>query len=469
MAYTDLISASTFVASQSGADVTVADPTGFSVGDKIIIESQHGYGEDGFDGNWSWSAYDSFPDTDYYFSPIIVKGKSFLGSITNISGSTFTLDRTVPSGAVDLPFHRDNTDAVSVAIAQKATWPEGVTYHIGSANAGLIAPALDEHFYEYDFNNCVWQNVRGCYGMCLRPTLSGGGGVVNKVWRNLIMKGNRRASGFGTQSANGAGLEALFLITGDNHVIENCQFWDGWRSVGLSYASNVTVQNCTTYSQDPMRRYIQWEYQTNFAKHCTFYKVRIDSDYALPSFEPFKSSSVTFDQCGGRNCGYSCNTSGKSLYLNCDCTWDQQDYDVDGSDGVWAFGQPVFNVNRTVENQQETPQVGTDGGCLIDNFRMEYTALPRVSANRIFTNIVVGGGTAGIDTGCVVRNPTYINPFTTSTDNANGAQKNKAGYVVAGDANTTADAQLKLYGPINGDTLSLGNKYAKNFIPGVIL
>jgi len=125
----------------------------------------------------------------------------------------------------------------------------------------------------------------------------------------------------------------------------------------------------------------------------------------------------------------------------------------------------MFNVSRTVEVQQGTPQTGTEGGVLVDNFRMEYQALPRVSAQTIFPTITAAGGVRGIDTGCIVRNLTYINPFSSSGVEAGVS----SGYAVAGDANSVPDTQLKVYGAISGSTLSAGQKYTKNQQPGVIL
>lgn len=442
------------MASVSGSTVTLVNKTGFSVGDKIIIESQHGYNQDGLDGNWTWNfvGYSG----DFYFDPALKQGKSFMGSITGISGETITLDRTVPVGAVGLPFHRDNGDAVKHAIENGVSWPSGVTFHVGS-NADFIRPALSTEQQTIDFNNCTWLNVRGCPGLLFYPnTIGGSSSVSNKVFKNLNLVGNSLNSGFGVQSL--IGLNALVLIAGSNVVVDNFTTRNGWRGIVLNNSVDCVVQNCTSTLECHRRRYIQWEFQASGCSRCVFYNCTVDCDFPFASFEPFKCSGVSFVKCGGRNAGYSCNASGKIKFIDCNCTYDSADYETEGASS-WSINNPIININRIIENQQGTPQTGTEGGCLVYNFDMAYEALPRVASQRIFKCIIVGGGIRGISTDARIRNVSYTNPFLASTD-GNG---NAVGYVISGDANTlgaNAD-QLIVSGIVNATTLNTGLKYSK--------
>lgn len=460
MSLNDLVQLETTVVSQAGATITLADVTGLAVGDRVVIESQHGYNETGLDGNWTLS---NLPLTGYYLNVTNV-GKSFIGTIQSggISGNTIILDRTVPSGAVGLPCYRENSAAVKYAIENGVSWPARKRFAIASDNTAQIRALLTDDYQEIDFNNCELFAPRGCGALGLAIAKIGGGPVSNKRYKNLTMRGNVKDSGYGFFAetgvfVQGSSLAAAFNIFGtggappsgptSNVIAENFTFIDNWRACGISLALDCFGVNMRCENTDPLRQYIQWEFQISSSQRCAFIDCVVDGDYMRGGFEPFKSIGCSFIRCGGRNTSFSSNTSGGVLFKDCYVV-------IDDTNPNASFSPDNFlmNINRTIEDQQGSPQAGTNGGVGVMDFSIIYNAIPYASdgvSGEIWKQVGVTPGSQGI-VGAKINGVHFQVPRTNVTQN-NGYTD---GYVV----NNNALATDTIVSRVSGSTLDSGTK-----------
>jgi hypothetical protein len=457
----DLGELSTTVTAQSGSTVTLASVTGLVAGDSIIIESQHGYNETGLDGDWAITNIGPIAFPTQYYLLVDHVGKSFISTIVSIAGLVVTVDRTVPSGAVGLPCYRNNHEAVMYAINNKLTWPSGKTLACASSNTAPMRGYLSDLYHEIDFRHCTLFAPRGCGALGLAMYRDGGGGVSNKVYRNLTLRGNARDAGYGILAETGEYIQGssfnyCFGIAGtgggggnivSNIRVENFTFIDVWQSIAIVYATDSFVVNCRTTRTEPLRSYVQWEYQTSLSSRCGFVDCVVDSDFMTAGFEPFQSIGISFIRCGGRNTAFSCNSSGSSIFKDCYVTIDDVNPDT-----AFSANNPIVNINRTIEEQQGTPYTASNGGVRVQDMTVTYNEIPYPSTDRIFNTITVAPPYQGIAVKAEIKGITVTVPRTNVTTP-------NAGYVVRSDApDTTVTGMV-------ATTLDSGSKYVLQNIP----
>lgn len=457
----DLVSLSTTVTAQSGATVTLASVAGLTVGDKIIIESDHGYDEVGLDGDWSIS---NFPLAGGgYYTDVTHVGKSFIsGPITDISGNVVTVDRTVPAGAVGLPCHRNNRDSIKYAIENKLAWPRSKRL----ATSHSVIAYLTDDYHEIDFNNCTLFAPKGCIALNLSIARIGGGAVSNKRYANLTMQGNAGDAGYGLFVENGiftqgASMQAALNIAGTggatptrarNIVVENVHFIDNWRACTFQVASDCIGKNLTSTNTQPLRQYVQWDFQQASTERCAFIDCTVDGDYMRAGFEAFKATSGSFIRCGGRNVSFSVNTSGSVSFRDCSVVLDN----INPPES-FSPNNPIFNLNRAIETQQGSVQPGTDGGVGISNFSVEYREIPypnNGASGEIWSCLVVNNHPYDVPVRADIRGLTLTLPRTNVTRAGGGT----VGYVL--DVNGHIENQ-DVYG-VTATQIDGGSKFTNN-------
>ena len=351
MAVTDIISKTTTVTVATGTNVIqVADKTNLAVNDEIIIESQHGYGETGLGGSFTWDS-----TSGYYFG--VTMGKSIMTT------TALTLATTVPAEAVGVPLYRDNTQGVKAKIVAGTSWTayEDQTLHIG----GHINPQIvgdDEE--TFDFKNIELKSPRGTPCAGFYPQKSGGGNPNNKVYKNLRMTGNVADSGYGP-TANATASQSMpknFQLIGRNCVVDNVTMTDVWQSFLMNFCLDSVIQNCFVVRNHPLRTYIQWDALTSECSRCVYYNINYDSDYPAPFCESFNSDGTVFQNCTSRNGIFSINTAGRIRYINCSAVWD---WISDGSANVMTATTSYWPITRIIEGTQGSPKLGTEGGTLL--------------------------------------------------------------------------------------------------------
>lgn len=357
MAVTDIISKATTVTVANGSNVIqVADKTNLAINDEVIIESQHGYGETGLGGSFTWTN-----PSGYYFG--VTMGKSIRTSITNISGNDITLATTVPAEAVGVPLFRDNTQGIKAKIVAGTSWSayEDQTLHIGSHINPLIP---DDSEQTFDFKNTEWKSPKGTPCAGFRPLKQGGGNPWNKVYKNLRLTGNCGDYGYGPtgDATSSQAMNKNFHILSYNTVIDNVTLTDPLQGFLLDNSDDCVIQNCYVIRTQPLRTYIQWDMLVTSSRRCVIHRCNYDSDYPAPFCEAFKSVGIVFSDCTSRNGVFSINTAGRVRYINCSSVWD---WISDGSDNVMTPSSSYFPVTRIVEGQQGAAQTGTEGGTLL--------------------------------------------------------------------------------------------------------
>ena len=460
MGANDLISLSTYVNGvPSGVDVTLGSVAGLVPGDQIIIESQHGYNETGLDGDWPIS---NFPIAGNYYTNVDHVGKSYIGTISAINGNVLTMTTPVPAASNGLPAFRNNAVSIKYAIENKVRWPEQKVLAAATTNTSPIRASLTDDYHEIDFNGCTILSPRGVCCVMLSMVRVGGGGVSNKRYRNLILKGNARPTGYGISaetgvSVQGSSFSAPFSVSGTSGAnptiarfvdIENFKIIDCWRSIGHTLAQDCNIVDCVTEPTDILKNYIQWEYLPTSCERIAYLRCKVQSAFHRAGFEPFRCQGVTFDNCYGRNANMSVNTSGGVLYRNCTIDWDQ----VNPEAGEVAATIGLLNIGRTIETQAGSAYEGTQGGTGIRNFTINQNVVPYPGTNSIFASCLIGAGIYGIDTAADIRGLTINLP---------GTDHNcpHSGYAVRADASETYVSGL-VCPQLTGKT-----KYVKNNVP----
>lgn len=432
----NLLAVTTIVLAVAGPTVTLEDAAGLSVGDRVIIESTHGYGEAGLDGVFNFSN----AKANFYYTAAPV-GRSFVGTVKDISGNAVTLDRDVPEAAAGKRLYRDNYVAVKYWIENKKSWPKGESFAVACEPAPLRCYLTDEP-HEIDFNGCELFAPRGCQPLSLTIARVSGGGVSNKAYKNLTLRGNVRSAGYGLcvekssytipPAFSVAGTSGANSTTARNIRVDGFTFIDNWRALDVSRADGVTVTDCVASFTDQLHHYIQWEFQASSSANVTLRNCRVDTDFVHPGFEAFKSQGVVFESCGGRNTLFSSNSSGDVLFKNCSIVWDEE------SPNAWLHpNTPLLNINRNID-QSKGERVS------VRNFSVDYLATPY--PGRIFNTINASPNTGANIRGVSLRVPSR--DLTTPNQ----------GYLVrSDDAATTASG-------FDGE-LDTGHQYVRRGVP----
>ena len=187
------------------------------------------------------------------------------------------------------------------------------------------------------------------------------------IIRNLTLQGNWRDHGFGhnygdgpaphyehlrgTPAASDGGYSVSVGIRA-NPGSHNTQF-NNVATIDLplahyscSVANNVWATDCDAKYTDPLRQYMQWVYYWcdttgGGGLRCTY-----SGNYMVPCFESFKSASVSFIECGGKNATVSFNGSHSWLLQDFNCIYEPNSL-VQTPTGIGRF-QPIVNVNNNI-------------------------------------------------------------------------------------------------------------------------
>jgi hypothetical protein len=442
LAKTDIGELSTTVIGQSGEVVTLADVTNLSIGDEIIIESDHGYDEEGLDGDFAYSV----PSGSGYYNNVTHIGKSFLAEVENISGNDVTVDREVPVGATGLNCYRNNAVAVENVFENGLTMPENKSLAIWGLNGEGIRILTDDSEEIYDLNGCTLFSPNGCPTVLLVFLKIGGGFANNKTIRNGTLWGNVRDAGYGYQKDTVLAKGAALNLSGQNNHANNLIFRDNWRSVAMNFSDGCTVTDCSAEQfTDPLREYVQWEFQAVTSTNCTFTRCTVDTDSPRAGFEPFKSQNILFDRCGGRNTLCATNASGNAEFRDCTFVWDSVD-----PDAQFSPNNGIFGFNRNIENSQGSPVPNSSGGSRIRRCSVDFRVVVYPSTNRVLNVVLVAPGNYGIATAADIRGLRVSYP----NDTVLAAQN--AGYIVRSD-----EAETRAMGLHSNVSFGSGNKYVR--------
>jgi hypothetical protein len=400
--------------------LTVASNPGFAIGDPIIVEigGESGVGARGTRGvggqwpalsyanaaaraadtsqvtnklaaqldtgvvyKWSGSAWSVFATSGFFD---LMLPRALIATITNISGTTFTLDTaaTVSTTSANVyynaaPTYAEILGAVYVNLGSYMSdltieWPAG-NFAWGVATTAL----------SFGGNRVRW-NVRG-QGVVsttifspkgtLSLDLNQEGWAGPSVCHDIEFTSNCLASGGYQFRYNGTtdvpvqgNLVNIGFTSCSDISVYDVRATD-WNSTGvlLSYCSNSTANDIEITHATGHREYTAWALILSNSSDCSATNVTIDSDYFTAGFEQFQCTDCTFTNITGRNTFCAVNSSGDWRYIGINITLETGA--ADASYLTWHSSfSPVVNINSNIDNQQGGDSE-TDGG-VFSNFHL---------------------------------------------------------------------------------------------------
>jgi hypothetical protein len=407
----------------SGNVLTVADSTGFKVGDPIVVATPINVGEDGPGGGWPEQRFDTpdagkgVPDGTFFgvggvvylkqlgqvkakrdwdnnYYDWFVNPKALIANITKIEGNKWTLDktskRTLPS--VDVFF--DGAPRLSKAVQDapngksldeptrinvNVLYPGWKRVAMGGAFVGqnkqfikLTSDGRDsfEFFAPSRAPGLIFQ-WRQCIG--IRTDLfKRTGNFREKDWGGPWQGSTSipPVQGFLPPSSGGW----LFAPGNEFFGCTDCESADqtvidvpiaAGRSEG---STNCWFRRIKNKQTEPHRAYVQWQFQHASYKDCGWEDCEFDSDHLTPAFEFMHGTGGQNLRPKMRNGMMATNNSGGWKIVSPRLTFDAGCMKaMEDSPSYWqygtgsGFGVPAININTNAGNWAVAP-----GGILTD-------------------------------------------------------------------------------------------------------
>lgn len=341
--------------------LTVADASGFTIGDKIIVATggESGAGAwgtkgvggtnptlsyanttamnadtsqaggtlcwveaDGIMRQWngsSWAALLNPTADDYYF--VRAMPKALVTTITNKVGNVLTLAASSVVATTNANVYFDNDGKLNAYISRYSSAPDNRKYTIGAG--------------EYAFSATqAWQQIRNCYfqGAGSTSTIFFSPDGVQSIYftvsechrcifRDFGIRGNHKLNSWGTLFPS----QTWYARQYPRGVhATSCR-----DTLYLNLRSDETMNDAFLFSQSsddsvmkslycrlvaPVRQYLQWTMNTSDNAYCMLIDCEVDSDYMVTAFECFRSTAAMMLRFVGRNASTSSNTSGAFFF-----------------------------------------------------------------------------------------------------------------------------------------------------------
>jgi hypothetical protein len=401
---TDLRQVTTTGSISAGSNrLTVNLAGGFSVGDWIIVEigKEVGRGQRGTRGvGGTWLADKNQPnrlfawaeDTGYVFwwldgqwynlAPnrpnTFYTGQYYLGKavprslqarITAINGNTLTLDKSAAVSAEGANVFLDTAPILTGMIAKSGklllpagNYPTGGVIWIRNKTRFVLSGHGKDQTRIY--------SPKGVPSAMIQAR-----NAPNTVIKSLTLEGNFRDEGFGlnwtgsttagtnepvteTNVPQGAGFPRGILIDVASHdsVVQDVLVINvAQQAVGVSHADNVWARQVQNVQSDPLRQYVQWQFQWSDAKGGGCEDCEVRSTYVIPGFSSFKSTRVSFIRPKGQNAIMAMNGSGAWLIEGADLRFTANSLHPEG------YTTPFHPIIEANTNIGVTPQVALGG------------------------------------------------------------------------------------------------------------
>jgi hypothetical protein len=352
--------------------VTVADTTGFAVGDDVYIEplTREGVGpggawpftryanasqrnaalgshsegahvgqtDDGFayiKVQGSWERADGFAGGRFYQSRI--RSIGHWGRITNISGNALTLNRTAQQAVTDAIVHWDGAPQLYNWIQNAANGASTASRTVLNANtffpgrtsvclAGHIVPQNKHNirvtcdardsilFYSPPGAPCAafqWVSCTGCIYELAEIRGNFTPADYGMGWQSSTVA---RTSGYLGDTSVGIGQIAPSGM--EFYSSDNCEARDYTitnspiRAGGAQFSSNIWIRRAKNVMTAPLKEYVQWQFQFDLCNGGGFEDCEIDSVAIIAGFEIFKCTNSVIFRPKGRNATIAVNNSG---------------------------------------------------------------------------------------------------------------------------------------------------------------
>jgi hypothetical protein len=419
--------------------LTVASNPGFAIGDPIIVEigGESGAGARGTRGvggqwpsltyanatarnadtsqvtnklcalvdtglvyQWNGSAWTLFATSGHYD---LMLPRALIATITNISGTTFTLDTAATVSTTTANVYLNAAEKYSEILG--AVYGYSNTYFSDLTiewPAGEFAWGVATTPIDLGGNRLRW-NVRG-QGVDSTRIFSPKGTLSldllqaswagPSVFHDIEFAGNYLASGGyhmrynGTTDVpeQGTPKNVTFSLSTNVDVYNiRCTDWNG-AGLDLAFSSDCTADNIEITHATGHREYTGWGLNTSNSTNCSVSNVTIDSDYFTAGFEQFQATNCTFTNITGRNTFCAINSSGNWRFTGINITLETGAADASYQTWHSSFA-PVVNINSNIDNQQGGDSE-TDGGVFADFHLVQETGF---RSGVVFTMISVDG------------------------------------------------------------------------------
>jgi hypothetical protein len=322
------------------------------------------------DGQW-FNMAPNRPNTFYTGQYYLGKAvpRSLQARITAISGNTLTLDKPAVVSASSANVYLDTAPILTNMIAGSGSvslpagnYPTGGVVWIRNKTRFVLSGQGTDHTRIYSPKGVPSAMIQAYH-------------APNTVIRDLTLEGNFRDEGFGlnwtgstpagtnepvTETAvpQGAGFPrgVLINVASHNSVVQDVRVIDvAQQAVGVSYADNVWARRVQNIQKDPMRQYVQWQFQWSDSTGGGCEDCEVRSTYVIPGFSSFKSTRVSFVRPKGRNAIMAMNGSGGWLIEGADLRF------TTGSLHPQGYVTPFHPIIEANTNIGVTSQVSLGG------------------------------------------------------------------------------------------------------------
>lgn len=257
----------------------------------------------------TWGAYD---ETSSYYNAKAIP-LSLVAVITNIAGTTLTLDRNATATATDATVYYDNLPTLG-ALFGEGEDITGTKIIFGTGNFALSARAIvnlqsKALLVGAGNTSTVFFSPDGCSG-CLHLEQCN-----NVTVRDLGIIGNARFSGYAfrplTANVFSNYPEGMTMGISSNCTADGLKITDVFQqAVGVSQGNDCWAYNCDCVHTTGLKVYIQWMFQWADSTGGGTVDCTLDSAYMMAGFETFRSSYVSMIRPSGVNFAMSSNSSG---------------------------------------------------------------------------------------------------------------------------------------------------------------
>jgi hypothetical protein len=410
----DLVALGVFKSSKTTGSITggstslvVASATGFTIGDKIIVETggeagAGAIGTKGVGGTWPALSYADATamnaDTTqvdgkvcwlestarvYYWNDAgnvwvqissdlfyiyRVIPKALLATITNIVGTTITLNTAASVSSTGANVYFDCTGKIGpyTDILVGATRAPKVVYiSTGEYAFSAYSPLADgmkDIVVEGDGSTAtIFVSPNGCSNINMQVATT-----QRSIFRKFGFRGNHKLNSWARSRYNETDWYDTYIAFAQATRAQICSdvLFDDVRALdaenqAIVYSVSVDsfIRNCSANFVAPIRVYVQWVYNAADSSNCGIIDCQVESDWAMPACEIFNGGSNYILRFTGRNSYLSVNSStdfyveGVDFTINEDSAYNYQ-VGVDGTLQNWTPFGTFINLNTNIANQQ---------------------------------------------------------------------------------------------------------------------
>lgn len=374
---------------------------------------------------WNGSTWITYSTSGYnlasqYLSKILPK--ALLATITNISGTTLTLDRTALASTINAnvyyncrPYFNRNLGPPEAGFLSGLTTINNATIYFPPGTWAF------GHFNESDAAlNQQSLNIETMTGLTLTgagrnlTTLISPTGTAslmincatcpNIIVQDMELRGNFRSDkGYQLRYQSlghfGTGIDTVRMTSCPNGLMRRLRTYNQQQSAtAFSFTSFGTIFDVLIIHETGHLAYQQWAANVSDSWDCTIDTVNIDTPHLMAGIETFRSERSRIRNITGRNALFSTNSSNGYILEDLDVYYET------GSAETHLFGYPqpltpLIDLNTNVDNSSGS-SVG--GGGIVRNFRIDirgkiwpttspFNLVQVIATSGNANNILIGG------------------------------------------------------------------------------